>query len=439
MAGLFFIYFRQEKIRERFYLGLFWSLQGFQSLVYYLALSKIIHLSFLYTLFPPIIYSLYLIFKNSKKVQGEVTELSLVLFSSLSSILAGYFFQKGFITSFIPVVIVGFFVGRLGFQLVARQKARLDSIIYKIFLSLSIIISLEFISLPFWESSYRTVSMLPLVRLLLLMIFAPISLGFFNLLLREKLIIHYQEIEKRLEKKLLGNLKYSEVGSLVPGILHELSNPLTVLTVRVSQLLRLEESAYHKAKLTVIFEQMFKNCERMKMAIQNVREFIHEEKITKEKIQLRSILDGVLIFWRQRLENHGISFRTYGIDGVEIWANRMEVEQILLGLVQHAFTSIEYLADKWIEINTLSKGEFVFIYFKFSEEMSVENVGLKLASSLADLQDEESEVILSLALAKSLAKNNGGDLECLKDVRHTTLVLTVPMAPQEFQGADLFH
>jgi signal transduction histidine kinase len=184
---------------------------------------------------------------------------------------------------------------------------------------------------------------------------------------------------------------------------------------------------------------MFKNCERMKMAIQNVREFIHEEKITKEKIQLRSILDGVLIFWRQRLENHGISFRTYGIDGVEIWANRMEVEQILLGLVQHAFTSIEYLADKWIEINTLSKGEFVFIYFKFSEEMSVENVGLKLASSLADLQDEESEVILSLALAKSLAKNNGGDLECLKDVRHTTLVLTVPMAPQEFQGADLFH
>jgi len=238
---------------------------------------------------------------------------------------------------------------------------------------------------------------------------------------RDKDIEHYRYVQKTLEQKLFHSLKNSEIGSLLPGILHELSHPVMILNARLIQLLRLTENELKMNEVRPIVSQLKGSCDRLITIIHNSREFIKLENNSTEEFLVKDLLKDMLIFWGQRLKNHGVSFRTYDLDELKLVAHRAEIEQIFLILIHMAFEKIEFLPDKWIELRAFETEKFVSLYFTFS------------------LSDQDFEFPLEFELAKDIAKKNTCEINRSRSSGHTSFEIKIPKTLDRTEESLVLH
>src|SRR5690606_26377299 len=114
-------------------------------------------------------------------------------------------------------------------------------------------------------------------------------------------------------------------------------------------------------------QQILYTSERINRTIQGVREFVHQDdKAPATEITLKTLFDDVLAFCGQRMKNHGVNLRFYGLENFSVVGNKIQLEQVILNLLNNSFDAIEFLPDKWIEVSCYQKGEKIQLYFKDS-------------------------------------------------------------------------
>jgi len=280
-----------------------------------------------------------------------------------------------------------------------------------IFLTLSFLVRMMLFVFPKEELTLFSV-------LNLLDVGAFFSLSFFlSRKEREKDLEHYLFVQKTLEQKLFQSLKNSEVGSLLPGILHELSHPVMILNARLIQLLRLTDDELRMNEIRPLVSQLKGSCDRIITIIHNSREFIKLENNSKEEFLVKDLLQDMFIFWGQRLKNHGVSFRSYDLDELKLVAHRADIEQIFLTLIHMAFEKIEFLSDKWIEIRAFETEKFISLYFTFS------------------LSDQDFDFPLEFELAKNIAEKNECEINRSRSSGHTSFEIKIPKILRASEGS----
>lgn len=248
----------------------------------------------------------------------------------------------------------------------------------------------------------------------------------------EKMSSRHEEAMKQLVKeqkdKLLSSSKYSELGMMSAGIAHEINNPLAVIQARTTQLLRIYGSADEQKDLTEGLQQILYTSERINRTIQGVREFVHQDEKKTEFIEigLKELIDDVMAFTGQRLKNHGVNIRFYGLDEFSVYGNKIQLEQIILNLLNNSLDAIEFLPDKWIEMSAVQDLEAIQIYFKDSGHGIPPEVASHMMDAFFSTKEVGKGTGLGLALAKGIAEKHGGRLIYIDEGPHTTFLLELP-------------
>lgn len=242
-----------------------------------------------------------------------------------------------------------------------------------------------------------------------------------------------EEILKERSEKFLGQSKFSELGMMSAGIAHEINNPLAVIQARTTQLLRIYRKPDRQKDLADGLQQILYTSERINKTIQGVREFVHhDENGPAQEIILKDLIDDVLAFCGQRMKNHGVNLRFYGLEDRTVVGNKIQLEQIILNLLNNSFDAIEFHSDKWIEVSCHEKNSRVQLFFKDSGQGIPKEISSRMMEPFFSTKDIGKGTGLGLALAQGIAEKHGGSLQYMDDCPHTTFKLELPRSKEDW-------
>lgn len=227
--------------------------------------------------------------------------------------------------------------------------------------------------------------------------------------------------------KMIGSSKFSELGMMSAGIAHEINNPLAVIQARTTQLLRIYRDPNKQKELADGLQQILYTSERINRTVQGVREFVHQDdNAPMAEIALKNLFDDVLAFCGQRMKNHGVNLRMYGLDNFSVLGNKIQLEQIVLNLLNNSFDAIEFLSDKWIEVSVKGDRDRIQLMFKDSGNGIPPEIANRMMEPFFSTKDIGKGTGLGLALAKGIAEKHGGTLNYVSGGSHTTFMLELP-------------
>ena len=182
-----------------------------------------------------------------------------------------------------------------------------------------------------------------------------LALGLFiNIRKAKKLKVQLKNIIGDSDAEFYGRGKFAELGLMSAGITHEINNPLTIILGQVRNLSRIELIPENKKEFENGIAQIKNNAERIGTVIKSIREYIYRNDEEREEfISLREIINDVVVFFDQRLKNHGIDLGIKNIDKIYISGNKGELEQALQNLLSNSFDAVDNLPEKWIEISAI--------------------------------------------------------------------------------------
>ena len=360
----------------------------------------------------------------------EFGVLGVGLFLSLALGTYGY----SFLLTTLPLSLA---VGGLGLFIISKTYAevprKIISPLVQLTFSVMALLFIQRLAFPLWGIN-------PTINVLILL---GLGAGALSTYMERMSGRHKDELDRMIterKEKLISSSKYSELGMMSAGIAHEINNPLAVIQARTTQLLRVYKDPDRQQDLGDGLKQILYTSERIDRTIQGVREFVHQDEKTEfREIGLRDLVDDVMAFTGQRLKNHGVSVRFYGIDGFSVYGNKIQLEQIILNLLNNSFDAIEYLPDKWIELSAVENDEVLQIYFKDSGHGIPPEIVGKIMDPFFSTKEVGKGTGLGLALAKGIAEKHGGRLDYIDEGPHTTFMLELPRRDLNTEWEMAYH
>jgi len=264
-------------------------------------------------------------------------------------------------------------------------------------------------------------------HILILVGLATTTFSFYLEVLKNKHEKQWESLLKERSDQLFGQSKYSELGMMSAGIAHEINNPLAIIQAKTTQLLRIHRDPQKVKELSEGLEQIMYTSERINRTIQGIREFVHQdERLLVEDFSVKELIEDVLAFCGQRMKNHGINLRLYGIDNLQLRGHKIQLEQVLLNLLNNSFDAIEFLPEKWIEITAQQTPDTIQIYVKDSGSGIPQEIRNRMMEPFFTTKIVGKGTGLGLALAKGILEKHGGELAYVDNTPHTTFLIQLP-------------
>lgn len=428
MSGLSFVIARHMKSKEFVHLSEFWVSLAAMAIVAFVFSSEkehIVALSLLGWIWP-----LKTILQVAEDMSGaELFSRTKVIILALGVIFTLALVNYNFT---FPVYTAAFclstgIIGALMISEIYKKEAgREVSILGHLsFILMGLLFVVGFLY-PVWRTSQFLVYGLA-SHLLVLIGLAASTISFFMEVMKER---HENQLENLLKERnahFFGQSKYSELGMMSAGIAHEINNPLAIIQAKTTQLLRILKDPKRIQEVSDGLELILYSSERINRTVQGVRNFVHQdERAADEDFTVKNLVDDVLAFCGQRMQNHGISLRFYGSQNFNLRGHKIQLEQVILNLLNNSFDAIEFLSDKWIELSVKETDTTIQIYVKDSGAGIPPEIAERLMEPFYTTKKVGKGTGLGLAMAKGIVEKHGGSLMYVQDSRHTTFMVELP-------------
>lgn len=238
--------------------------------------------------------------------------------------------------------------------------------------------------------------------------------------------------KKQIEEKMSHAEKFSVLGELAAGIMHEVNTPLTVLKNRSAMLQKklnqtnvenseqlqkdikaISDSIERITKITKGLKNYSRNSENDPLENNDLREIINESiTLCQDKIKLNSI---ILNFSQPEIPIH-------------ISCRRSEISQIFINMINNSIDAIEKLSEKWIKISIEINADLVIIKFIDSGLGISQEIQDKIMQPFFTTKENGKGTGLGLSISQNILKTHGGKMEYIKNSPNTLFEISLPLA-----------
>lgn len=235
------------------------------------------------------------------------------------------------------------------------------------------------------------------------------------------------KIMKDRSDRVLMQSRFFEFGILFGGLTHEINNPLTVIKARAMMLQRVLDQPEKKEDMKHGLDQIIGSVDKINKILTRTKEYlVQDQNGSKAEILLKDLFDDVLSFYGQRLKNHGINVRFYGVDNKKIFCFKTEIEQVIINLLSNSLDAVEFLPDKWIEISCFEKPDSISIQIEDSGSGIPDEIANQMMEPFFSTKDKDKGTGMGLYFAKESLRKHGGDLRYVPNRKHTTFLIEFP-------------
>lgn len=155
-----------------------------------------------------------------------------------------------------------------------------------------------------------------------------------------------QELARMHQAELAHVTRLSTLGELASGLAHELNQPLAAIGNYARGCLnRISGGGMSDDELRLAFEQVCGQAARAGAIITRMREFVRNREPTREPLDPRELVEDVVSLARPDLRRRKVRVEVEVADTPRVWADRIQIEQVLLNLIQNAAEAMEGVAE----------------------------------------------------------------------------------------------
>jgi two-component system sensor kinase FixL len=223
---------------------------------------------------------------------------------------------------------------------------------------------------------------------------------------------HAADFERRaLQSRLEHVSRLSLLGEMAAGISHEINQPLTAIANYSEAAHRFfEHGSTDPDKLRSACDGIAEQVQRAADVIANLRDFVRKKKIEKNRLDLKKLIDGVMVLIHADTAHEGVMIETdFADDLPPISGNAVQLQQVLLNLTRNAVDAMRgSRRRKELTIATRQSGGRV--------EIRVSDRGPGVSASLEEaifhpfFTTKAEGLGVGLAISRSIVEAHGGDL-----------------------------
>jgi two-component system, chemotaxis family, CheB/CheR fusion protein len=247
-----------------------------------------------------------------------------------------------------------------------------------------------------------------------------------------------EEQVRQDEAELAHALRLSTISEMASNLAHELNQPLSSIANGVEACAQYVRSGKVKSsKLLTLLDEASSEVLRAGSIVEHLRSFIQEREPRYGLADLREIARGIPRLLGREMQQERITFQLdSGKRPLPIHADRIQIEQIIVNLMQNAIDAIREASgnDRKIQMQTRAVNG--------RAELSVCDSGVGLPDEATErlfdpfFTTKPHGLGMGLAISRSIIEAHQGRIwvECPTDGRRgTTLCITLPLSPSVAQ------
>ncbi len=256
---------------------------------------------------------------------------------------------------------------------------------------------------------------------------------------RDQEALRENESRQRTEEKirlrqaeLAHGLRITTIGELASGLAHELNQPLSAIANGVEACaLYVRSGKGQPKKLLTLLSNAAGEALRAAEIVEHLRSFMTKGEPRFEHTDLREIARAVPRLLAHEIERAGITLHLVtGARPLPIRADRIQIEQVVVNLVQNAIDAVRDLRDGAKEIHLKVRA------VKDQAELSVSDTGRRLSAETADRLFEPffttklGGLGMGLAISRSILEAHHGRIGMVPPPprgRGTTIRFSLPL------------
>ncbi|HEX7227393.1 MAG TPA: ATP-binding protein [Candidatus Binatia bacterium] len=240
--------------------------------------------------------------------------------------------------------------------------------------------------------------------------------------LQQKLMRQNQLLEATIEQlkdtevQLVHSEKLASLGRMSAGIIHEINNPLNYAKTGLYVLRNTIESlsSDEKEPSLEVLQDIQDGIDRIDRIVSDLRIFTHPNVTQIERIQIAELVTSALRLVSHELHDKVTVENDISIDQT-IWANRNQVTQVLVNLLQNAVYAVEKKASgekpPRIWLRALEDYEHTLVIIRDNGEgISPENL-TKIFDPFFTSKDVGEGMGLGLSICYRIMQQHGGSIE----------------------------
>ena len=221
---------------------------------------------------------------------------------------------------------------------------------------------------------------------------------------------------KETEVQLVHSEKLASLGRMSAGIIHEINNPLNFAKTALYVLRIMAESlnGNEKKEFREVLEDMGEGINRITSIVSDLRTFTQPHLTQLENVSVVEVVNSALRLLSNEWENK-IRVEKEIADHQTIWANRNQITQVLVNLLQNALHALEKKpcsetqATIWIH-GIENNGESLIVVRDNGEGIAPENLQ-KIFDPFFTTKDVGEGMGLGLSICYRIMKQHGGRID----------------------------
>ena len=222
--------------------------------------------------------------------------------------------------------------------------------------------------------------------------------------------------------------RLSSLGEMVAGIVHEINNPLTMISLKGAMIKKYLEKG-DSEKAVEAGTKIQETCHKMGKIIEGVKTFVRQgsEDPHSEGLLHETIKESALLI-ESKLKDSGIEVEFPDGPDIKFLGNQTQLFQVFVDLMTNSIDAIRENETKWIKISTeIFDEDRVRILFVDSGTGIPEKIEKNIFESFFTTKGKGKGTGLGLSLCRKIVQSHGGQLYIDSEKPHTTFCIEIPL------------